>query len=124
MPIYEFECTSCGSQFELLRSFSETSAPHCPSCNSEHVERQLGRPAIHFKGSGWYINDSKKASKDSANGTATDGAGGDAKKSADTAQSADGTSNSASNSASSTASSTAAGGAGETAKSAAKTEAS
>lgn len=121
MPIYEFECTSCGSQFELLRSFSETSAPHCPSCNSEHVERQLGRPAIHFKGSGWYINDSKKASKDSANGTATEGTGGDAKKSADMAPSADGTSSSAS---SSSASSTAASGAGETAKSTAKTEAS
>ncbi|MCB0157208.1 MAG: zinc ribbon domain-containing protein [Caldilineaceae bacterium] len=96
MPIYEFECSSCGSQFELLRSFSETSAPNCPTCNSDHVERQMGRPAIHFKGSGWYINDSKKASKTSANGTNGDAGkdagssdGSDGKKAADSGKSTD-----------------------------------
>lgn len=80
MPIYEFECHSCGNQFELLRSFSETSAPNCPTCEGDHVERRLGRPAIHFKGSGWYINDSKKAAKSSANGSESAGTEG-AKKS-------------------------------------------
>ena len=98
MPIYEFECSSCGNQFELLRSFSETTAPNCPTCNSDHVERQMGRPAIHFKGSGWYINDSKKASKTSANGANGDAAkdagssdSGDGKKNADSGKSTDAT---------------------------------
>lgn len=68
MPIYEFVCQSCGNEFEKILSFSAQTMPHCPKCNSQQVERQVGRPAIHFKGSGWYITDSK-ASKDSSNGS-------------------------------------------------------
>ncbi len=69
MPIYEYICTNCGTDFEKLTSFSNTLLPSCPACDSNAVERQLGRPAIHFKGSGWYINDSKSSSKESANGS-------------------------------------------------------
>jgi putative FmdB family regulatory protein len=33
MPIYEFQCTKCGTVFEAKRSFGESSAPAtCPSC--------------------------------------------------------------------------------------------
>jgi len=68
MPIYEFVCQECGHEFELIQSFSDNTVPGCPVCQETHVIRQVGRPAIHFKGSGWYINDSKKAAKTSANG--------------------------------------------------------
>ncbi len=68
MPIYEFVCESCGHEFEQILAFSATKMPSCPACQSEQVHRQMSRPAIHFKGSGWYINDSKVASKGSANG--------------------------------------------------------
>lgn len=68
MPIYEFACRHCGNEFEKILSFSAQTMPHCPKCNSQNVERQVGRPAIHFKGSGWYITDSK-AKKDSSNGS-------------------------------------------------------
>jgi putative FmdB family regulatory protein len=68
MPIYEFVCESCGHEFEQILAFSATKVPSCPACQSEQVHRQMSRPAIHFKGSGWYINDSKVASKVSANG--------------------------------------------------------
>lgn len=64
MPIYEFFCRNCNHEFEQILPFSAQSMPHCPNCNSNHVDRRVGRPAIHFKGSGWYITDSK-ASKDS-----------------------------------------------------------
>ncbi len=67
MPIYEFSCSSCGAEFEMKRSFSDSTMPICPTCQGSHVQRLLSRPAIHFKGSGWYINDSKSNSK---NGTA------------------------------------------------------
>ncbi len=66
MPIYEFVCQECGVRYEHVQSFSATTLPACPACQSKHVARMLGRPAIHFKGSGWYINDSKSASKSSA----------------------------------------------------------
>lgn len=67
MPIYEFVCQACRHEFEQIVPFSATKLPGCPVCHSEQVQRQLSRPAIHFKGSGWYITDSK-VSKTSANG--------------------------------------------------------
>ena len=69
MPIYEFTCESCGNEFEHIQSFSESKMPHCPQCKSGQVRRRMGRPAIHFKGSGWYVTDSKKSDRTSASGT-------------------------------------------------------
>ncbi len=39
MPIYEYQCEDCGSEFELLVR-SET-ALVCPTCDSTHLEKQL-----------------------------------------------------------------------------------
>ena len=63
MPIYEFQCQNCNYEFENIQSFSDTSTPICPQCKSESVQRRVSRPSIHFKGSGWYITDSKNDSK-------------------------------------------------------------
>ena len=68
MPIYEFACHDCGHEFEKIQSFSDSSTPTCPTCQGVHVRRRISQPAIHFKGSGWYITDSKNSSKASANG--------------------------------------------------------
>ena len=73
MPIYEFVCQTCDNNFEKIQSFSDTAASSCPNCDSQDVARQMSRPAIHFKGSGWYITDSKKADKQSANGKSENG---------------------------------------------------
>ena len=36
MPIYEYLCTKCGTEFELRRPFSEADKlATCPKCNSE-----------------------------------------------------------------------------------------
>ena len=72
MPIYEFACQDCGHEFETIQSFSDSTTPACPNCQGRHVQRCLSAPAIHFKGSGWYVTDSKKASKSSATGVKTD----------------------------------------------------
>jgi putative FmdB family regulatory protein len=63
MPIYEFVCLDCGHDFERLQSFSDTTTPGCPTCNSVRVQRRLSPPAIHFKGSGWYVTDSKSGAR-------------------------------------------------------------
>ena len=80
MPIYELACKECGNQYERIVSFSSTDLPACPACSSVDVTRLLSQPAIHFKGSGWYITDSKKedekkktaAQKSESNGSAPD----------------------------------------------------
>ncbi len=63
MPIYEIVCKECGNQYERIVSFSSTDLPACPACRSADVTRLLSKPAIHFKGSGWYITDSKEEDK-------------------------------------------------------------
>ena len=68
MPIYEFTCHDCGANFEKRVSFTQNSAPACDACESDNVQRQMSAPAIHFKGSGWYITDSKKSNSASGAG--------------------------------------------------------
>jgi putative FmdB family regulatory protein len=69
VPIYEFYCRACNHEFEQIVSFSESAMPSCPSCQSADVGRHMSRPAIHFKGSGWYITDSRNGNgKHSNNG--------------------------------------------------------
>ena len=59
MPTYEYECEKCACRFEVKRSFSEDAAsPCCPQCSGK--VRQLFSPsAILYKGSGFYITDSR-----------------------------------------------------------------
>jgi putative FmdB family regulatory protein len=46
MPLYEYTCDKCDSEFELLiRSTAET--PACPSCGATKVTKQLSVPAAH-----------------------------------------------------------------------------
>jgi putative FmdB family regulatory protein len=73
VPIYEFICEACGYEFEKIQTFSATTMPACMKCQSEQVTRRMSRPAIHFKGSGWYITDSKKSSKSATSGEQTNG---------------------------------------------------
>ena len=67
MPLYEYQCDSCGHRFEVIQKFSDAPIAVCPSCGGA-VRKLLSSPAIQFKGSGWYITDYARAGKpDSAN---------------------------------------------------------
>ena len=65
MPLYEYECTKCGHRFEVIQKHSKSPASRCPKCKGK-VRKLLSAPAIHFKGSGWYVTDygGKGKSKD------------------------------------------------------------
>ena len=65
MPIYEYQCNSCGAQFERWRSFSDTSLPLCPH-GHDSVQRLFSVPGVVFKGSGWYVTDSRGQGQASA----------------------------------------------------------
>jgi putative FmdB family regulatory protein len=56
MPLYEYECPSCGTRFERIQKFSDPPEASCPNCQAP-AQRQLSPPAIQFKGSGWYVTD-------------------------------------------------------------------
>lgn len=56
MPLYEYQCESCGSRFELIRKFSDPPVESCPTCQGP-VRKLVSSPAFQFKGSGWYVTD-------------------------------------------------------------------
>ena len=49
MPLYEYTCRDCSSEFELLVRGSEQ--PRCPECESSKLEKLLSVPAAHTAGS-------------------------------------------------------------------------
>ncbi len=65
MPLYEYECESCGLRFEVIQRFSDSAVDHCKRCNGP-VHKLLSAPAIHFKGTGWYVTDYAKKGAESA----------------------------------------------------------
>ena len=62
MPIYEYKCHQCGEKFEVRQRISEEPLKTHENCGGE-VERLISAPALHFKGSGWYVTDYAKNGK-------------------------------------------------------------
>ena len=60
MPIYEFECTTCGSRFDRLQKLSDPDPDACPECGKPTVKRRVTAPSFRLAGSGWYETDFKK----------------------------------------------------------------
>lgn len=57
MPTYEYECTKCAHEFELVQKMSDPPKKRCPECRGK-VIRKIGAGAgLLFKGSGFYITD-------------------------------------------------------------------
>jgi putative FmdB family regulatory protein len=60
MPLYEYKCAKCDEVIEVIQKFSDAPLAVHESCGGQ-LERLLGRPALQFKGSGFYITDYKKS---------------------------------------------------------------
>lgn len=59
MPTYEYECTKCGLLTEEFKSMNAPKRQRCPKCRGKVQRLISGGSGIHFKGSGFYITDSK-----------------------------------------------------------------
>ena len=62
MPLYEYECSACGHRFEIIQRFADPPAEACVACGQGPVHKLLSAPAVHFKGTGWYVTDYAKKS--------------------------------------------------------------
>jgi putative FmdB family regulatory protein len=64
MPLYEFVCDECGSQFEeLVRSASAVGEVICPNCQSQRVNKMISTFASKIAGgSSFSVNSSAAAS--------------------------------------------------------------
>jgi putative FmdB family regulatory protein len=75
VPIYEYECGSCGDEHEVIQAMSASPLRKCPACGRLKLRRKISRSAFHLKGEGWYVTDyNKNEKKESENGDKEAGA--------------------------------------------------
>ena len=63
MPIYEYRCSSCGHEKEVLQKLSDKPLTECPACGKSTLRKLVSAAGFHLKGSGWYATDFKGSSK-------------------------------------------------------------
>lgn len=85
MPLYEYECNSCGTRTEVIQRVGAPPLGPCEECGGEMV-RLLSAPSFQFKGTGWYVTDYAKKSGSSGGES---GSGKGDSKSTETSKSKD-----------------------------------
>ena len=67
MPSYDYECSACDHSFEAFQSMSDDALVTCPACGKDTLKRLVGGGlGVIFRGSGFYVNDSRKPGSKSA----------------------------------------------------------
>ena len=64
MPIYEYQCQSCGHQFDVIQKVSDEKLTICPKCNEKKLKKLVTSAAFKLKGTGWYETDFKNKKKE------------------------------------------------------------
>jgi putative FmdB family regulatory protein len=87
LPIYEYECQSCGDVQEVMQKLSDPPPTDCPACHKGPLVKMISRTAFILKGEGWYVTDFRDKGKKPAaktDGAKADGAKTDGAKAAET----------------------------------------
>ncbi len=63
MPIYEYQCQSCGHQLEKLQKMSDDPIKDCPECDKPELKKLISAAGFQLKGNGWYVTDFKDKNK-------------------------------------------------------------
>lgn len=61
MPTYQYRGIECDHVFEVRQSFSDDPVADCDVCGKP-VRRVIHASPVVFKGSGWYVTDSRPTS--------------------------------------------------------------
>jgi len=61
MPTYEYECKSCGLNFERFQSITARPVKTCPECGGKVTRLISAGSGVLFKGSGFYETDYRSA---------------------------------------------------------------
>jgi putative FmdB family regulatory protein len=64
MPIYEYQCQSCGDKFEIMHRMSEGPSKSCDECGSADLKKLISAVGFQLKGTGWYETDFKNSGSD------------------------------------------------------------
>lgn len=63
MPFYEYQCTKCGHEEEVLQKISDKPLKKCPACGKSSMQKKVSAAAFRLKGGGWYETDFKSGNK-------------------------------------------------------------
>ncbi|CAN5867826.1 MAG: FmdB family transcriptional regulator [Actinomycetota bacterium] len=80
MPTYEYACRDCGEHVEVVQSFRDDALTVCGLCGGR-LRKVFSAAGIVFKGSGYYVNDSRK--RPASEGEGSEGKRGDKSDKAD-----------------------------------------
>jgi len=53
MPIYEYECTDCGNEIEVIQKVNARAPGRCNKCSGK-FKKKISRASFQLKGGGWY----------------------------------------------------------------------
>ncbi|QDP98024.1 FmdB family transcriptional regulator [Microlunatus elymi] len=95
MPTYQYRCSECGQDLEVVQKFSDAALTECPNCHGQ-LRKVYNAVGVVFKGSGFYSTDNRSGSK-AGTATATSDSGSSSKSdSASNGSSSNGSSSSGS----------------------------
>jgi putative FmdB family regulatory protein len=63
MPIYDYHCTLCGADTEVMHKISDPPAKECPECGKAGLVKQVSAGGFRLSGGGWYETDFKSGGK-------------------------------------------------------------
>jgi len=63
MPIYEYVCTACNHEMEVIQKMTDEPLQQCPSCHQQTLKKLISRSGFRLTGSGWYETDFKNKKK-------------------------------------------------------------
>ncbi len=93
MPTYAYRGSTCAHEFETVQKFTDDPLTQCIICGGP-VRRVVQPVGVVFKGSGWYINDSRTSGKSpkptSGNGESAPGPASEASPESGESKKADG----------------------------------
>jgi putative FmdB family regulatory protein len=80
MPVYEYQCTQCNEQFEIMQKITDDPLIKCNSCGGD-LKKLITNTSFVLKGSGWYVTDYPSTERKKAMDTKKSAAAGKDKKS-------------------------------------------
>ncbi len=62
MPTYQYRCTSCDRELEVVQKFTDDALTDCPECDG-NLRKVFNAVGVVFKGSGFYATDNRPKGK-------------------------------------------------------------
>ncbi len=63
MPIYEYNCSACGQDIEVIQKMSDAPLKKCPECGKNKLIKLVSAAGFKLTGTGWYETDFKGNNK-------------------------------------------------------------